>query len=73
MERCRQAYANRFGISTSADKELSVVEDSESWWAWRAGWIEHRQRTSVKAGLKVPSSRRSQIPQLRTDFVWAPV
>ena len=25
--------------------------------------------TCVKAGLKVPSSRRSQIPQLRTDFV----
>ncbi len=27
----------------------------------------------VKAGLKVPSFRRSEIPQLRTDFVSAPV
>jgi hypothetical protein len=36
------------------------------------GWSRGKV-PSVKAGLKVPSFRRSQIPQLRTDFVSAPV
>ena len=39
---------------------------------WLAPLFQHSSeppQLHVKAGLKVPSFRRSEIPQLRTDFV----